>query len=74
MAFDITVFPKNAGSDSDGIEFPNVDKLSFVSIETYGKPPLLPGVAPDIGPPVGEGETVLYVATGGVAAVEVRKA
>jgi hypothetical protein len=73
--FDVVVYPQNASSESDGIEFTGVDKVSFVSSETYGRPPLLPGVssASDIGPSVGKDEMVLYVATSGVAAVQITR-
>lgn len=73
MAFDVVVYPKNAGEESAGIVFDGVDKISLVSDATYGKPPLLPGVEDKDGNITAAiSETILYIATGGVACFEVR--
>ena len=55
---------------TDGVHFEDVDYLSFINGDTFGKPPLITGddrVRDDL--PI----TVLYVSTGNVSAIEVTR-
>lgn len=71
---EITVYPAGC-KDDESLEFENIDFLSFINGETYGKPPLITGdeegsTARAI---AREGQIVLFVNPANVAAVEVHK-
>lgn len=76
MALSATVYPLYPTFDDDGqvreLLFEDVDFVSFVNHDTFGKPAIIaPGpdhVSRDDGP-----LSVLYVNTGGVCAVEVTR-
>jgi hypothetical protein len=65
----VTIYPLDAASKDDAIEFEDVEFLSFINHGTFGIPAI-------IGPGqnhVPDAEQVLYVNTGAVLAIEVEK-
>lgn len=69
----VTVWPLGASKEDERIEFENIDFLSLINNDTYGKPPL---ITADIGSDTATarpGSTVLYLNPATIAAVEVEK-
>jgi hypothetical protein len=64
-----TLYTTSAQSEEDGIDFDNIDFLSFINGGTFGKPAI---IAPGEDHVAGE-TRVLYVNTALVVAVEVTK-
>lgn len=69
----VTVWPLGSSvEDDEGLEFENIDFLSIINNDTYGKPPIITGEAgqPATARP---GQRVLYINPATIAAVEVEK-
>lgn len=72
----VTIYPdaESLGSDDGGVQFDNVNYVSFVNNQTYGPPAL---IAPPPKSPAGTqprarpGESVLYINTALVPAFEI---
>lgn len=68
MALRGTVWPAEESS-GQSFEFDDVDFISFVSNQTFGKPAIIAPGTDDFSPAGGEEVTVLYVNPGNVAAL-----
>ena len=70
----VRLYARDASFDPDHdqapVEFEDIDYLSFINGDTFGKPPLITGEdrVRDVLP-----ITVLYVSTGNVSAIEVTR-
>lgn len=67
MPLQVTVFPAGANEESDGIEFDNIDFISLVNHDTYGKPAI---ISDDEGR---DAVRVVYINPNNISAVEVHK-
>lgn len=69
----VTVWPLGSTKEDEGIEFENIDFLSLINNDTYGKPPLITAEAGSERAMARDGATVLYLNPATIAAVEVEK-
>lgn len=72
MALNGTVWPADGATD-ESFEFRNVDFISFVSNETFGKPAILAPGTDNFQSAADSSVTVLYVNPANIAALEATK-